>query len=110
MSAPAATYRPFYFVWVVVTVLCLLLALPLTIWDVSTHDHERTYIVWFVAGLFVLLAIPVSAYGVQVSCSRLTAHSKATSHPSLRATWRRTTRRGCRSTLSASCGCPACTG
>ena len=81
MSAPAATYRPFYFVWVVVTVLCLLLALPLTIWDVSTHDHERTYIVWFVAGLFVLLAIPVSAYGVQVSCRRRAARSRGDLSP-----------------------------
>ena len=72
------TYRPFYFVWVVLTVLCLLLALPLTIWDVSTHDHERTYIVWFVAGLFVLLAIPVSAYGVQVSRGRTRARRPLT--------------------------------
>lgn len=79
--------RPFYTVWVLLTLLVLLVALPLCIWDFSDHARERAYQgattervlhavpfcahallrpAWFVAGLFVLLAIPVSVYGIQV--------------------------------------------
>lgn len=71
-----------------ITLVVTAVALPLCIWDMARHKHERAYVgaservaahsspalgsrapalrpVWFVAGLFVLLAIPVSAFGVQ---------------------------------------------
>ena len=72
---------------VLITLLVTAVVLPLCIWDFARHKHERAYVgaphshpsafqalaskaaplraVWFIAGLFVLLAIPVSAYGVQ---------------------------------------------
>ena len=44
--------------------LCVLVALPLAAWDMHRHDMHPHFIAWFVAGVFVLLAVPITFYEV----------------------------------------------
>ena len=47
--------------WVLINVL-VLIALPLCAWDMYRHNMETHYIAWFVGGVFVLLAMPITFY------------------------------------------------
>ena len=49
--------------WVLLN-LCVLVALPLAAWDMHRHDMHPHFIAWFVAGVFVLLAVPITFYEV----------------------------------------------
>lgn len=37
-----------------------IIALPVMIWQLMAHQAERHEIAWFVAGVFVIFAIPIS--------------------------------------------------
>lgn len=50
-------------VWVLLNLL-VLVALPLAAWDMHAHDMHPHFIAWFVAGVFVLLAVPITFYEV----------------------------------------------
>lgn len=41
-----------------------LLSLPLMIWELKRKDYELHAVAWFVAGVFVLMAVPMSVYEV----------------------------------------------
>lgn len=55
--------RIFRVVW---WVLCTatLCALPLTIWEFRNHDWSPHYMAWFIAGMFVIITVPISVYEV----------------------------------------------
>ena len=64
---------------VTLCVTAIFVGLPLACWEMSRHGYERHFVAWFVAGVFVLLAIPISVYGVAVhiehySCPKLQKH------------------------------------
>ena len=44
--------------------MLVLVALPLCAWDMYRHNMETHYIAWFVGGVFVLLALPITFYEV----------------------------------------------
>lgn len=132
--ATSASRGPFWHCWLILTLLVFTVALPLCIWDLSTHKHERRYIgarhcprppepranpppVWFISGLFVLLSVPVSTHGVQararerlagVRGRRPSPPLRPPHSPPRRHTLSPMSPRSCRSTWSASCGCPSC--
>lgn len=49
----------------------VLIALPLCAYDMYRHNLETHYIAWFVGGVFVLLALPITFYEVGEVCFAL---------------------------------------
>lgn len=49
--------------WVAVIVLAII-ALPILCWQLTKHDVEQHVIGWFVAGVFVVLTVPISMFGI----------------------------------------------
>jgi len=40
------------------------LALPLIVWDITRKGYDIKYQAWFVGGIFAILSVPISTYGV----------------------------------------------
>jgi hypothetical protein len=49
--------------WVLINLL-VLIVLPIAAWDMYRHDMQPHFIAWFVSGVFVLLALPITFYEV----------------------------------------------
>lgn len=60
-------------VWSFLVVPAVVLFLPLIIWKMVQAEQSAQFISWWVAGLFSMLALPISFYGV---AQHLTNHSK----------------------------------
>ena len=50
-------------VWVFINIV-VLIALALSAWDMHRNRRAAHFIAWFVAGVFVLLAVPITFYEV----------------------------------------------
>ena len=62
-----------------ICIVSICVALPLAIWELHEKEYERHIVAWFIAGLFVLLAVPISVYSVALhienyNCPRLQKH------------------------------------
>lgn len=42
----------------------MLIALPLTVWELNEQGAKSYVQAWFVGGLFVMMALPVSLWGI----------------------------------------------
>jgi hypothetical protein len=51
-------------IWVLIN-LPVLIVLPVAAWDMYRHDMAPHFIAWFVSGVFVLLALPITFYEVR---------------------------------------------
>ena len=51
-------------IWVLINLL-VLIVLPVAAWDMYRHDMAPHFIAWFVSGVFVLLALPITFYEVR---------------------------------------------
>ncbi|XP_064607932.1 transmembrane protein 184C-like [Liolophura sinensis] len=49
---------------VVIYFLLLVVALPMCIWELDRKDAQKHVIAWFVGGLFVMMALPISFWGI----------------------------------------------
>src|SRR5579872_2562180 len=58
--------RKIFLRWVAVVIIVLIVAaLPICAWILYSRVHEEKHIVaWFVAGVFALLTIPISCFGM----------------------------------------------
>lgn len=49
---------------VIIYFLLLAVALPMCIWELDKKDAQKHVIAWFVGGLFVMMALPISFWGI----------------------------------------------
>ena len=48
-------------------IICCLafVALPLAVWDFTRKGYDIRYQAWFIGGIFAILSVPISTYGVR---------------------------------------------